>query len=230
MANEDMWNDTDGATEERVAFQARLRDLVLNETNRRRQRARLAPVASPNTLNPTSPAAKELHLQHLAVAIEAAAELGPILTELVDGIAERAGRAGAGYPELAQAASLNTRQAARQRWPKAVGTGWRLYTLRHGLDGAEVARFRSREKAINRGRYALLQGQMNASGDYAAVVVDNFDDVIWACHFDPATYDLAETALPDDLITAPAQDSDQHAPWVNAWTTHVHRATGQSRT
>lgn len=230
MASDDMWNDTDGASHRNATFQARLRDLILTETNQRRQEAALAPVASPNTVNPTSPAAKELHLQHLAVAIEVAAGLGPILTELVDGIAERAGRAGASYPELARAAGLNTRQAARQRWPKAVGTGWRLYTLRHGHDGAEVARFRSREKAISHGRYALLQGQMDTNGDYAAAVADSFNDVIWACHFDPTTYDLAKTSLPDDLTAMPAQDSNQHAPWAHAWATHVHRATEQPHT
>ncbi|MFB7575988.1 hypothetical protein [Streptomyces sp. NPDC056165] len=96
-------------------------------------------------------------------------------------IADRAGRAGAGCPELGEAAGGISRQAARKRWPDAVGTQWNLYTLT-GTEhphGAGVALFRSREKAIGRGQYAVQQGQATAGGTIAAAVADSTRTVVW---------------------------------------------------
>ncbi|MFE1908466.1 hypothetical protein ACFW96_33130 [Streptomyces gardneri] len=83
----------------------------------------------------------------------------------------RAGRAGASYAELGEAAGGLSRQAARKRWPEAIGTDWTLYQPR----GRATTLCRSEEKAFERGRTAVDDGAI------AAATVNSAREVVWAC-------------------------------------------------
>ncbi|MEV5758393.1 hypothetical protein AB0L61_16735 [Streptomyces tendae] len=208
---------------EREAFLQHVRELIWQETKRRLNIAPDQRPHSPNVLNPVSPAAKRLHLTHLEVASDVVGVMHPLTAE----IAARAGRAGAGYPELGEAAGGISRQAARKRWPDAANTQWNLYTLTgpEHPHGAGVALYRSREKAISRGLYAVRQGQATTGGTFAAAVSDSTRAVVWACHFDPLTYDAVEVSLPESLQTVPAAGSQEHTDWLHSWARHVDGLT-----
>lgn len=216
----EMW--IDNGVEERAAFAMRLEELIWAEVVARTTALGLAPRHSPDAFSPTSPAAKPWHLAHLVVAAEA----GETVRHLMDTIAARAGRAGAGYPELGEAAGGITRQAARKRWPESVGTKWYLYTL-FWRDGpqAEITMRRSREKAINDSQYAVRQGELTTGGVVAAVVTDAARNVSWSTHFDPTIYDAVEMTLPDDLLAVPASDTPQYTAWLSAWERFIHEVT-----
>lgn len=119
------------------------------------------------------------------------------------------------------------RQAAHKRWPDAANTQWNLYTLTGSEQPHEagVALFRSREKAVSRGLYAVRQGQATTGGTFAAAVSDSTRTVVWACHFDPLTYDAVEVALPESLLAVPAADSQEYAAWLHSWAGHVDGLT-----
>lgn len=143
----DMWSLDSEALEERVAFAAEVRNLIWSETRKRMGLNGQQGPATPNAISPTSAAAKQLHLVYLEVATE----VGDIAQRLASEAAARAGRAGANYAELGEYAGGISRQAARKRWPDAVGTYWTLYLLtgKSHPHGMSVSVFRSSGKAID---------------------------------------------------------------------------------
>lgn len=210
-----MWLGTDGEVEERVQMAAAIRNAIWRDTRL------LAGIAdgegphSPNALSPTSPAARRLHLLHLSVAT-AYAEAGQ---QVAAEAAARAGRAGAGFPELGEAAGI-TRQAARKRWPAAAGTIWRVHYLRGPAGAREVATAsaRSREQAVSRALDAVQQGLSKTGRDIAAAVTDSAGTVVAAYVADHELYDAAEIALPSHLAVMPKeQNSPERQTWTDGW-------------
>ncbi|MFB6961723.1 hypothetical protein ACFCYB_33235 [Streptomyces sp. NPDC056309] len=214
----DMWDLDSEAIEERVTFQAQVRDLVWRETKKRLGFGEYEGPGTPNSLAPTSARAKQLHLMYLKVATEA----GEAGQRLAAAGAKRAGRAGATYADLGQAAGI-TRQAARKRWPDTVGTQWVLYLLtgKSHPRGMAVRLFRSSEKAIENGRTSVDEGALTDDGAVAAVVIDSTHQVVWACHFNNGTWAPEEITLPDALQAVPRTGEDGHADWVHQWEQHI---------
>ncbi|MET8615883.1 hypothetical protein [Streptomyces misionensis] len=213
----DMWNLDGEGIEERVAFRAQVRDLVWSETKRRMRFLGFSEhegPATPNALAPTSATAKAVHLMHLEVATE----VGNAARELATEAAMRAGRAAATYADLGAAAGI-TRQAARKRWPEAVGTHWTLYLLtgKSRPHGMSTQVFRSSGKAIDAGRTAVDEGALADDGAVGAVVVNAAREAVWACYFNDGTWAPEEIALPRDLQTAPAPDSPEYGDWLHRW-------------
>jgi hypothetical protein len=219
----DMWDLDSEAIEERVAFAAQVRDLVWRETKKRMRflgfDEQEGP-ATPNALAPTSAAAKAVHLMYLEVATE----VGTAAQRLAADAAARAGRAGANYADLGEASGI-TRQAARKRWPDAVGTHWTLYTLtgKSHPHGMTTQVFRSSAKAIDTGRSAVDEGALADDGAVGAVVINSAREVMWACYFNDGTWAPEETTLPEDLQTVPTPDSPEHAAWLHRWEHHISR-------
>ncbi|MFG2267313.1 hypothetical protein [Streptomyces sp. NPDC048720] len=214
----DLW-DLDGeAMEERVAFQAQVRDLVWRETRRRLGFGDHEGPATVNALAPTSAAALRLHLMYLKVAAEAG-EAGQLLAS---DAAKRAGRAGATYADLGQAVGMS-RQAARKRWPNTVGTQWvlQLLTDKRHPHGMATRVFRNGEKAIEAGRTAVDKGALADDGAVAAAVIDSARQVVWACRFNNSTQGPEDMTLPDNLQTMPRTGEDGHADWLHRWEQHV---------
>lgn len=219
----DMWDLDSEAIEERVAFRAQVRDLVWRETKRRMSFLGFDDQegpATPNALAPTSAAAKAVHLMYLEVATE----VGDAARELAADAAARAGRAAATYADLGEAAGVS-RQAARKRWPDAVGTHWTLYLLtgKNRPHGMAVKVFRSSSKAIETGRTAVDEGALADDCAVGAVVINSARQAVWACYFDDGTYAPEEITLPEDLQTIPATGEAGHSDWLNRWEQHITR-------
>ncbi|MEU9631626.1 hypothetical protein AB0D89_33230 [Streptomyces luteogriseus] len=218
----DMWELNGEAIEERVAFRAQVRDLVWRETKRRMSFLGFSEQegpATPNAMAPTSAAAKTVHLAYLEVA----SEVGVAARELATDAATRSGRAGATYADLGEASGI-TRQAARKRWPEAVGTHWALYLLtgkKHHPRGMVVRVLRSSSKAIETGRTAVDEGALTEDGAVGAVVINAAREVVWACYFNDGTYAPEEITLPEDLQNVPAPGEDGHADWQQRWERHI---------
>ena len=215
-----MWLALDGA-KERPDLGQQIRDAIWLDTRRLAGLLGEAQPSTPNAMSPTSPAARRLHLLHLYVAT-AYTEAGQ---QIAKEAAERAGRAGAGFPELGEAAGIS-RQAARKRWPTAAGTIWRTHFLGGRLGAREVttASVRSREQAVSRARYAVQQGLSSPDGDAAAVVTDSTGTVVLALVADHELYDAAEVALPDHLTVMPKDpDSPERRTWMDGWRTFVDK-------
>ncbi|MER8225390.1 hypothetical protein ABTZ58_33525 [Streptomyces sp. NPDC094143] len=213
----DMWELDSEAIEERVAFRAEVRDQVWRETKRRMRSLGFSEQegpATPSALAPTSAAAKAVHLMYLEVATE----VGNAARELAADAATRAGRAAATYADLGEAAGI-TRQAARKRWPDAVGTQWTLYTLtgKSRPHGMATQVFRSSGKAIETGRTAVDEGALADDGAVGAVVVNSAREAVWACYFNDGTWAPEEIAMPEDLQTVPAPGSPEHGEWLHKW-------------
>jgi hypothetical protein len=170
--------------------------------------------ATPNALAPTSAAAKAVHLMYLEVATE----VGNAARELATDAAIRAGRAGATYADLGEAAGI-TRQAARKRWPEAVGTHWALYLLtgKSRPHGMAVQVFRSSGKAIEDGRTAVDEGALANDGAVGAVVINAAREAVWACYFNDGTWAPEEICLPEDLQTVPDPGGPEHGDWLHTW-------------
>ncbi|MFB8027256.1 MULTISPECIES: hypothetical protein [unclassified Streptomyces] len=215
---DDMWL-SDGGEEGRVGFVTALQDLLWAEAKRREGIPADGHPHSVNALRPDSPAARRLHLRHLEVA----AECGEIAERVMKEAAARSGRAGASYPEMGAAARV-TRQAARKRWPQAVGTRWTLHTLtgRQPSHGTDTVMTRSREKAVITGWDAVRKGDAATGGVLAALVSDSEHRVVWASLFDPAEYDAVVVEVPDDLVDIPAGDSEAHQAWTGRWAQFVN--------
>ncbi|MET7714841.1 hypothetical protein [Streptomyces sp. NPDC005407] len=213
---DELWRGEE--TEARVRTAAMIRDLLWREAKMRGGIGELEHPHSPNALRPDSPAAKRLHLRHLEVA----AECGRVAQQLMDEIAARAGRAGASYPEMGAATGL-TRQAARQRWPQAVGTRWHLHTMtgRQHPHGAGTMLLRSRDKAVSTGWDAVRKGEAASGGAIAAVVSDSERQVVWSCVFDPVDYDAVSIDVPKELGTVPAGGGEDYQMWFYHWTQFV---------
>ncbi|MEU9496551.1 hypothetical protein AB0D73_32830 [Streptomyces sp. NPDC048215] len=215
--SDDVWLG-DGEEEARVGFVTALQHLLWAEAKRREGIPADGHPHSVNALRPDSPAARRLHLQHLEVA----AECGSLAEQVMEAAAARAGRAGASFPEMGAAAGV-TRQAARNRWPQAVGTRWTLHTLtgrQHPHEAGKVTT-RSRDKAVTTGWDAVRKGDAAAGGAVAAVVCDSEHRVVWACLFDPADYDAVTVDVPVDLVDAPAGDGEDHEAWLGRWAAFV---------
>ncbi|MET8481822.1 hypothetical protein ABZV68_32300 [Streptomyces clavifer] len=218
----------DGHGEQRTGFAAVLQELLWAEVKRREGIAEGEPPHGVDGLGPGSPAARRLHLRHLEVA----AECGEVAQRVMGEAAVRAGRAGASFPEMGEAACI-TRQSARQRWPQAVGTRWYLHTLtgRRHPHGVEQSMLRSRDKAVSTGWAAVRKGEAGTGGTVAAVVCDSERRVVWSCLFDPVQYDAVATELPGDLASVP-EGGDDHARWVSRWglfvDTELERRTARS--
>ncbi|MFF5393356.1 hypothetical protein ACFY5H_34490 [Streptomyces sp. NPDC013012] len=204
--------------DEKAAFRAQVRALVWNETKRRLGIAENEHPHSPNALAPTSAAALRVHLMHLKVATE----VGKDAHDLAADAAKRAGRAGASYADLGLAVDL-TRQAARKRWPGAVGTQWVLCLLtgKSHPHGAVTQVFRSEEKAIAAGLTAVDEGAFADDGAVAAVVVDSSGQAVWACRFDSGTLSPQKITLPEGLQSVPATGQDGHGEWTYRWQQHI---------
>ncbi|MEU5415760.1 hypothetical protein [Streptomyces clavifer] len=201
-----------------ASFSTALQNLLWAEAKRREG---LAPHDHPhglNALQPDSPAARRLHLRHLEVA----AECDLVAEQVMADVAGRAGRAGASYPEMGSAARI-TRQAARNRWPMAVGTRWYLHTLTGRKDphGVGVALLRSRDKAVSTGWEAVRKGDAASGGVVAAVVCNSERRVVWGCLFDFVQYDAVTTDLPADLVEVP-DAGEAHTKWVSQWALFVN--------
>ncbi|MFD9053262.1 hypothetical protein [Streptomyces zaomyceticus] len=211
----DLWHFTDVGDEERDRFAVKVREMVWYETRRRLGYGEGKGPHSVNALAPTSAAARRLHLVYLEVA----AEVGSAARQLVDDAAARAGRAGASYAELGEAAGGLSRQAARKRWPEAVGTHWVLYTItgKQQPRGRATTLYRSKAKAIERGRTAVDEGALADDGAIAATVVDSAREVVWACRFNDAIWGPEETELPENLRSVPAPETPEHADWHWRW-------------
>ncbi|WP_236246973.1 hypothetical protein [Streptomyces sp. CC210A] len=219
----DMWDLDSEAIEERVAFRAQVRDLVWRETKRRMRSLGFSEEegpATPNALAPTSAAAKAVHLMYLEVATEA----GTAARDLAADAAARAGRAGATYADLGEASGI-TRQAARKRWPEAVGTHWALYLLtgKNRPHGRAVQVLRSSSKAIETGRAAVDEGALAEDGAVAAVVINSGRQAVWACYFNDGTYAPEEITLPDELQNVPVPSDEGHRDWQHRWEQHITR-------
>ncbi|MFF2411415.1 hypothetical protein [Streptomyces sp. NPDC058092] len=217
----DMWELDSEAIEERIAFKAQVRDLVWRETKKRMGIGEQEHPNTPNALAPTSARAKQLHLVYLQVATE----VGDAAQQLATDAAARAGRAGGSYSELGEAAGGISRQAARKRWPDAVGTQWTLYLLTNKSHprGMAVQVFRSSGKAIENGRTAVDEGALTDDGTVAAVVIDSSRQVFWACSFNDGTWAPQEITLPEDLETVPGPGKDGHSDWLYRWEQHITR-------
>ncbi|MEU6444822.1 hypothetical protein [Streptomyces sp. NPDC047046] len=219
----DVWELDSEGIEERVAFRAQVRDMVWRETRRRMSSLGFSEQegpATPNALAPTSAAAKAVHLMYLEVATE----VGDAARELAVDAATRAGRAGATYADLGEAVGI-TRQAARKRWPEAVGTHWSLYLLtgKNRPHGMTTQVFRSSAKAIETGRTAVDEGALADDGAVGAVVINAAREAVWACYFDDGTWAPQETTLPEDLRTVPAPGSPEHGDWLHEWDQFITR-------
>ncbi|WP_237540739.1 MULTISPECIES: hypothetical protein [unclassified Streptomyces] len=216
----DMWSLDSEAIEERVAFAALVRDLVWRETKKRLGFGEGEGPHSPNALAPTSAAAQAVHLMYLKVATEA----GDVVQRLAADAAARAGRAGASYADLGMAAGVS-RQAARKRWPDAVGTQWVLYLLtgKSGPHGTVTRVFRSEEKAIETGRTAVDEGALSDDGAVGAVVISSARQTVWACYFSDGTWAPEEITLPEDLEIVPSAGEAGHSDWLHRWEQHVTR-------
>ncbi|MER6405951.1 hypothetical protein ABT269_20935 [Streptomyces viridosporus] len=217
----DMWELDSESVEERVAFRAQVRDLVWRETKRRMRFLGFSEQegpATPNALTPTSAAAKAVHLTYLEVATE----VGDAARELAVDAATRAGRAGTSYADLGKASGI-TRQAARKRWPEAVGTHWTLYLLtgKSHPHGMAVQVLRSSSKAIETGRTAVDEGALTEDGAVGAVVINAAREAVWACYFDDATCAPEEITLPEDLQNVPVPGEDGHSDWLYRWERHI---------
>ncbi|MFJ4007700.1 hypothetical protein ACIPWL_30205 [Streptomyces sp. NPDC090023] len=219
---EDMWSLDSEAVEQRVAFKATVRDLVWRETRRRMSSAFAEDggPATPNALAPTSAAAKAVHLMYLEVATE----VGDAARDLAADAAARAGRAAATYADLGEAAGIS-RQAARKRWPEAVGTHWTLYLLtgKNHPHGMTTQVFRSSAKAIETGYSAVDDGSIVNDGAVGAVVIDAAREVVWACRLNDGTYAPEEITLPEDLLTVPVPGEEGHGDWLDRWVRHITR-------
>ncbi|MFH9742678.1 hypothetical protein ACH4MA_33945 [Streptomyces roseolus] len=217
----DLWHFTDIGDEARDQFALKMRDMVWHETRRRLGYGEGKGPHSVNALAPTSAAAKRLHL----VYMEVAAEVDSVARRLVDDAAVRAGRAGASYTELGEAVGGLSRQAARKRWPEAVGTHWVLYTItgKEPPRGRATSLYRSKDKAIERGRTAVDEGALADDGAIAAVVVNSGREVEWACWFNDAIWGPEETELPEDLRSVPAPEAPEHTDWQWRWEQFVSR-------
>jgi hypothetical protein len=208
--------------EERVAFQAQLRDLTWLETKKRVGLGEHEGPHSPNALAPTSAAARAVHLMYLEVAAQA----GDIAQRLTADATTRAGRAGASYADLGLATGIS-RQAARKRWPNAVGTQWTLYTLtgnsRPHCMATQV--FRSSGKAIETGRTAVDEGALALASDGAvgAVVINSAREAVWASYFNDGTWAPEEIVLPEDLQTVPAPGTPEHGDWLHKFDQFITR-------
>jgi hypothetical protein len=205
-------------TEQRVTHAAQVREFIWREAKRREGLDERQHPHSPNALRPDSPATKRLHLRHLEVA----AEHARLAQELMEEIAVRAGRSGASYPEMGVAAGV-TRQAARNRWPQAVGRRWHLYTMtgREHPHGAGTAFFRGRDKAVQTGWDAVRKGESASGGEVAATVTDSERRVVWSCVFDPVAYDAVPIELPENLTTVPTGGGQDYQMWFHRWTQFV---------
>ncbi|MEU6212715.1 hypothetical protein ABZ891_22765 [Streptomyces sp. NPDC047023] len=214
-----LWDLAGEGVEERVAFAAEVRNMVWRETRRRMGYGEGRGPSTVNGLNPTSTAARRLHLAYMEVAADA----GIVARHLVDDAAARAGRAGASYTQLGEAAGNLSRQAARKRWPEAVGTHWVLYTItgKEPPHGRATTLYRSEEKAVERGRTAVDEGAYADDGAIAAVVVNSAREVVWACWFNHATWGPDETELPEDLRSVPAPESPDHVGWQQRWEQYI---------
>ncbi|GGU67793.1 hypothetical protein [Streptomyces daghestanicus] len=148
--------------------------------------------------------------------LEVATEVGDAARELAVDAATRAGRAGASYADLGGACGI-ARQAARKRWPEAVGTHWALYLLtgKSRPHGMITQVFRSSGKAIETGRTAVDEGALADDGAVGAVVINATREVVWACYFNDGTYAPEEITLPEDLRTVPVPGSPEHADWLH---------------
>ncbi|MFG2569226.1 hypothetical protein ACGFR6_27835 [Streptomyces sp. NPDC048567] len=211
----DMWDLDSEAIEKRVAFRTQVRDLVWRETKKRMSSLGFSEQegpATPNALTPTSAAAKAVHLAYLEVATE----VGEAARDLAIDAAARAGRAGASYSDLGAASGI-TRQAARKRWPAAVGTHWALYLLtgKSSPRGMTVRVLRSEDKAIETGRTAVDEGALAEDGAVGAVVINAAREAVWACYFDGGAFAPQEVALPEELLAVPAPDSPEHGNWLH---------------
>ncbi|MFJ2819007.1 MULTISPECIES: hypothetical protein [unclassified Streptomyces] len=211
----DLWSLAGSGIEERVAFATEVRDMVWRETRRRMGYGEGKGPHSVNALAPNSAAARRLHL----IYMEVAAEVGFAARQLVDDGAARAGRAGASYAQLGEAAGNLSRQAARKRWPEAVGTHWVLYTItgKEAPHGRATSLYRSAEKAVERGRTAVDEGALADDGAIAAAVVNSAREVVWACWFNDAVWGPEETELPQDLRSVPVPEAPEHADWQQRW-------------
>lgn len=212
-----MWL-SDGEEEGRVGFATALQDLLWAEAKRREGISADGHPHSVDALRPDSPAARRLHLRYLEVA----AQCGKVAEQVMVDAAARAGRAGASYPEMGAAAGI-TRQAARKRWPQAVGTRWTLHTLTgyQQPHGSGTATTRSRDKAVTAGWDAVRKGDAATGGAVAAVVCDSERRVVWACLLDPAEYDAVTVEVPEDLVLVPAGSDEDHRAWTGRWAQFV---------
>ncbi|MEW2347409.1 hypothetical protein AB0904_07035 [Streptomyces sp. NPDC006684] len=150
--------------------------------------------------------------------LEVATEAGDAGRELATDAAARAGRAGASYADLGSASGI-TRQAARKRWPEAVGTHWTLYLLtgKSRPHGMAVQVLRSGTKAIETGRAAVDEGALAEDGAVGAVVINAAREVVWACSFSYDAYAPEEITLPEDLRNVPAPGEDGHTNGLHRW-------------
>ncbi|MFP8959025.1 hypothetical protein ACLIYP_00345 [Streptomyces nanhaiensis] len=220
---DDVWEFHGHALKEQAAFQAQVRDLVWRETKRRMSFLGFSEQegpATPDALAATSAAAKAVHLTYLEVATEAGAAAKELATEA----ATHAGRAAATYADLGEAAGIS-RQAARKRWPEAVGTHWALYLLtgKNRPHGMAVQVLRSSSKAIETGRTAVDEGALAQDGAVAAVVVNAAREAVWACYFNDGAYAPEEITLPEDLQSVPGPGQEGHSDWMHRWEQHITR-------
>ncbi|MFF4344309.1 hypothetical protein ACFY00_30830 [Kitasatospora sp. NPDC001540] len=218
---DDTWLNADGEVEKGAQLAAQIRDEIWRHTRHLAGLLGETPPSTPNAMRPTSPAARRIHLLHLQVAT-AYAEAGQRIAQEA---AERAGRAGAGFPELGEAAGIS-RQAARKRWPTAAGTIWRTHFLggRPGARKVSTASARSREQAVSRAQYAVQRSLSHTDGDVAAVVTDSTGAVVLAYVADHELYDAAEVVLPEHLAAMPKDaDSPERNTWMDNWQAFVDK-------
>ncbi|MEW2259631.1 hypothetical protein [Streptomyces sp. NPDC047869] len=120
-----------------------------------------------------------------------------------------------------------SRQAARKRWRDAAGTQWNLYTLT-GPERTRMERgislYRSREKAVSRGLYAVRQGQATTGGTFAAAVSDSTRTVVWACHFAPSPTTPSKCRCPEPADRS-RRGSQKYTSWLHSWALHVDSIT-----
>lgn len=216
----DMWDLDSEAVEERVAFAAQLRELVWRETKKRVGLGEQQGPHSPNALAPTSAAAQAVHLMYLEVA----AQVGDVAQRLAAEAASRAGRAGASYADMGLATGIS-RQAARKRWPDAVGTQWTLYTLtgKSRPHGMTTQVFRSIGKAIETGHTAVDEGALADDGAVGAVVINSAREAVWTCYFNHGTWAPEEITMPEELLNVPAPGSPEHGDWLHKWDQFITR-------
>lgn len=170
--------------------------------------------ATPNALAPTSAAAKAVHLTYL----EGATEVGNAARELAADAATRAGRAGATYADLGEAAGIT-----RPGRPQAVA--WALYLLtgENRPHGMAVRVFRNSGKAGETGRTAVDEGALADDGAVGAVVINAAREAVWACYFNDGTWAPEEITLPKNLQTVPAPGRSEHEDWLLKWDPFITR-------
>lgn len=125
---------------------------------------------------------------------------------------------------MGEAAGI-TCQAARKRWPEAVGTHWALCLLtgKNRPHGMTTQVFHSSGEAIGIGRAAVDEGALTDDGAVSAVVVNAAREAVRACYFNDGTWAPQEITLPEDLQTVPASGSAEHGDWLHKWDRFITR-------